>query len=51
MEYHGNDLNNNVGNEVELGMDIPTIKPQILQVSQKQKEYDIDVCGNDKVPS
>jgi hypothetical protein len=38
MEYHGNELNSNVGNKVELGMEIPTIKPWILQVSQKQKE-------------
>jgi hypothetical protein len=38
-------------NEIELGMEIPTIKSRILQVSQKQKEQGIDVCGNDKVPS
>jgi hypothetical protein len=48
MEYHGNKLNSNVDNEAELGMEIPTIKPRILQVSQKQKEWDINVCGNDK---
>jgi hypothetical protein len=28
----------NVGNEIELGMVIPTIKSWILQVSQKQRE-------------
>jgi hypothetical protein len=43
MEYHGNELNINIGNEVEPGMEIHwmlmlTIKPQIFQVSQKQKE-------------
>jgi hypothetical protein len=38
MEYHGNELNSNVGNEVEPGIEIQTIKPRILQVSQKQKE-------------
>jgi hypothetical protein len=43
MEYHGNELNSNIGNEVEPGMEIhwmlmPTIKPRILQVSQKQNE-------------
>jgi hypothetical protein len=38
MEYHGNKLNSNVSNEVELGMEIPMIKRRILQVSQKQKE-------------
>jgi hypothetical protein len=27
-----------ISNEIELGMKIPTIKSQILQVSQKQKE-------------
>jgi hypothetical protein len=48
MEYHGNELNSNIGNEVEPGMEIPTIKPRILQVSQKQKEWDIDVYSNDK---
>jgi hypothetical protein len=31
-------VNGNVGNEIELGMEIPTIKSQILQVSQKQRE-------------
>jgi hypothetical protein len=31
-------VNDNVGNEIELGMGIPTIKSRILQVSQKQKE-------------
>jgi hypothetical protein len=31
-------VNGNVGNEIELGMKIPMIKSQILQVSQKQKE-------------
>jgi hypothetical protein len=38
--------NGNVGNETELGMMIPTIKSQILQVSQKQREYDIDFYGS-----
>jgi hypothetical protein len=38
MEYHGNELNSNIGNEVEPGMEIPTIKPRILQVLQKQEE-------------
>jgi hypothetical protein len=38
MEYHENELNSNISNEVEPGMEIPTIKPQILQVSHKQKE-------------
>jgi hypothetical protein len=38
MEYHRDELNSNVSNEVELGMEMPTIKPRILQVSQKQKE-------------
>jgi hypothetical protein len=37
-------VNGNVGNEIELGMEISTIKSWILQVSQKQKEYDIDVA-------
>jgi hypothetical protein len=39
-------LNGNIGNEIELGMKIPTIKSQILQVLQKQREHDIDVCGS-----
>jgi hypothetical protein len=43
-------VNGNVDNEIELGMKIPMIKPRILQVSQKQKEYGINVCGNNKVP-
>jgi hypothetical protein len=30
-------VNGNVGNEIELGMVIPTIKSRILQVSHKQK--------------
>jgi hypothetical protein len=43
MGYHDNELNSNIGNEVEPGMGIhwmlmSTIKPRILQVSQKQKE-------------
>jgi hypothetical protein len=43
MEYHGNELNSNIGNEIEPGMKIHwmlmlTVKPQIVQVSQKQKE-------------
>jgi hypothetical protein len=45
MEYHG-PSNGNVGNEIELGMEIPTIKSWILKVSQKQKEYDIDIYGS-----
>jgi hypothetical protein len=31
-------VNDNVGNEIEVGMEIPTIKSRILQVSQKQRE-------------
>jgi hypothetical protein len=31
-------VNDNVGNEIEQGMEIPMIKHRILQVSQKQKE-------------
>jgi hypothetical protein len=31
-------VNGNVGNEIELGMVIVTIKLRILQVSQKQRE-------------
>jgi hypothetical protein len=31
-------VNSNVGNEIELGIEIPMIKSWILQVSQKQKE-------------
>jgi hypothetical protein len=31
-------VNGNVGNKIELGMEIPTIKSRILQVSQKQRE-------------
>jgi hypothetical protein len=31
-------VNGNVGNEIELDMEILTIKPPILQVSQKQRE-------------
>jgi hypothetical protein len=31
-------VNGNVGNEIELGMVIPVIKSQIVQVSQKQRE-------------
>jgi hypothetical protein len=50
MEYYEL-VNGNVGNEIELVMKILTIKSRILQVSQKQKEYGIDLCGNDKVPS
>jgi hypothetical protein len=38
MGYQGNELNSNISNEVEPGMEIPMIKPRILQVSQKQKE-------------
>jgi hypothetical protein len=43
MGYHGNELNSNIGNEVEPDTEIhwmlmPTIKPRILQVSQSQKE-------------
>jgi hypothetical protein len=39
-------VNGNIGNEIELGMKIPTIKSRILQVLQKQREQDIDVCGS-----
>jgi hypothetical protein len=39
-------VNGNVGNEIELGMEILMIKCRILQVSQKQRDYDIDVCGS-----
>jgi hypothetical protein len=39
-------VNGNIGNEIELGMVIPTIKSWMLQVLQKQKEQDIDVCGS-----
>jgi hypothetical protein len=35
-------VNGNVSNEIELVMGISTIKSWILQVSQKQKEYDIN---------
>jgi hypothetical protein len=31
-------VNDNVGIEIELGMVMPTIKSQTLQVSQKQRE-------------
>jgi hypothetical protein len=31
-------VNGNVGNEIELDMEMPTIKSCILQVSQKRKE-------------
>jgi hypothetical protein len=31
-------VNGNVGNEIELGIEISTIKPWILQVSHKQRE-------------
>jgi hypothetical protein len=31
-------VNDNVGNKIELGMVIPTIKSRILEVSQKQRE-------------
>jgi hypothetical protein len=31
-------VNGNVDNKIELGMEISTIKSRILQVSQKQKE-------------
>jgi hypothetical protein len=53
MEYHENKLNNNISNEVKPGMKIhwmlmPAIKPRILQLSHKQKEYDFNVYGNDK---
>jgi hypothetical protein len=37
-------VNDNVGNEIELGMVIPMIKSRILQLSKKQREWDIDVC-------
>jgi hypothetical protein len=47
---HGSNIieqvNGNVGNEIELGMVIPMIKSHILQVSQKQREWDITVCGS-----
>jgi hypothetical protein len=39
-------VNGNVGNAIELGMKILTIKSRILQESHKQREYDIDVCGS-----
>jgi hypothetical protein len=39
-------VNDNVGNKIELGMVIPTIKSRILQVLQKQREYDIDIYGS-----
>jgi hypothetical protein len=39
-------VNGNIGNEIELGMEIPMIRSWILQVAQKQREYDIDVCGS-----
>jgi hypothetical protein len=39
-------VNDNVGNEIELGVEIPTIKSRILHVSQKQREWNIDVCGS-----
>jgi hypothetical protein len=29
MEYHGNDLNSFVGNDIKLGMIIPTIRSRI----------------------
>jgi hypothetical protein len=31
-------VNDNIGNKIELGMVIPTIKSRMLQVSQKQRE-------------
>jgi hypothetical protein len=43
MEYHGKELSAHVGNEIELGIVIPTIRSWTLQVSQKQIELDIDV--------
>jgi hypothetical protein len=39
-------VNGNIGNEIQLGMEIPMIKSLILQVSQKQMEYDINICGS-----
>jgi hypothetical protein len=39
-------VNDNVVKEIELGIMILTIRSQILQVSQKQREYDIDVYGS-----
>jgi hypothetical protein len=39
-------VNSNVGNKIELGMVIPTIKSRILQISQKQREWNINVCGS-----
>jgi hypothetical protein len=39
-------VNSNAGNEIELGMVIPMIKSRILQVLQKQRELDINVCGS-----
>jgi hypothetical protein len=29
----------------ELGMVIPMIKSRVLQLSQEQREWDIDICG------
>jgi hypothetical protein len=31
-------VNGNIGNKIKLGMEIPTIRSRILQVSQKQRE-------------
>jgi hypothetical protein len=39
-------VNGNVGNEIKLGMMIQTIRSRILQVSYKQREYDIDVYSS-----
>jgi hypothetical protein len=39
-------VNGNIGNVIEVGMVIPMIKSRMLQVSQKQREYDIDICGS-----
>jgi hypothetical protein len=41
-------VNGNIDNEIELGMKILMIKSQMFQVSQKQKEYDINIYGSTK---
>jgi hypothetical protein len=46
MEYHGTSKVAIVGNKIERGMGIPTIRSWTMLVSMKQRERYIDVYGS-----
>ena len=47
MKYHGNELKCIVGNEIELGIMIPTIISQTKQVSKRQRDRTRHLRFND----